>query len=175
MAPRAPEPRDAGGEVPCFAHLAGDGDDLVDEAALAGLVRDLADAVVVADPEGTIVFWNAAASRLFGWPPEEAVGRSLDLIIPARLRARHWDGYQRVMETGHTEYGDRLLEVPALHRDAHTLSIAFTVTLLTRPGERRPVAIAAVLRDDTARWREVKDLRDRLAAIEAGTARPTGR
>jgi hypothetical protein len=71
------------------------------------------------------------------------------------------------METGHTEYGTRLLEVPAVHRDGHTLSIAFTVTLLTREGEQRPDAIAAVLRDDTARRQELLALRDRVATLEA--------
>ena len=79
------------------------------------------------------------------------LGRSLDLIIPERLRARHWDGYRRVMQTGRTEYGTRLLEVPAVHRDGRTISIAFTVTLLKRPGEQRPYDIVAVIRDDTAR------------------------
>ena len=97
----------------------------------------------------------------------EALGQTLDLIIPERLRARHWDGYQRVMETGHTDYGDRLLEVPALHRDGHTISIAFTVTLLAQPGERQPYAIVALMRDDTARRAELKDARERVAALEA--------
>jgi PAS domain S-box-containing protein len=139
----------------------------LDATALSHLLRHLADAVIVADPEGTVVFWNDAAQRLFGWSEQEAVGRSLDLIIPERLRTRHWDGYRRVMKTGHTDYGTRLLEVPAVHRDGHTISIAFTVTLLVAPGEQRPTAIAAVLRDDTARRREVRDLKDRVASLEA--------
>jgi PAS domain S-box-containing protein len=136
----------------------------LDDRALAQLVRDLADAVVVADPEGIIVFWNAAATRIFGWSARDALGKSLDLIIPERLRARHWDGYRRVMESGHTDYGTRLLEVPAVHRDGHTISIAFTVTLLKRPGARQPYDIVAVMRDDTARRTELKELRDRLAS-----------
>jgi PAS domain S-box-containing protein len=160
-------PSDEGGEAPCFAHLEDQLRPAGDERALAQLMRDLADAVVVADPAGTIVFWNRAATNLFGWSEDEAVGKSLDLIIPERLRARHWNGYRRVMETGHTEYGTRLLEVPAVHRDGHTLSIAFTVTLLTREGEQRPDAIAAVLRDDTARRQELLALRDRVATLEA--------
>lgn len=138
-----------------------------DEAASAQLMRDLAEAVVIADPTGTIVFWNRAATNLFGWSENEAVGNSLDLIIPERLRTRHWDGYRRVMETGHTDYGTRLLEVPAVHQDGHILSIAFTVTLLTQKGEQRPDAITAVLRDDTARRHELLALRDRVADLEA--------
>lgn len=136
----------------------------LDDAELAEAVRVLADAVVIADAEGRIVFWNDAATRLFGWPASEAVGASLDLIIPERQRERHWQGYGRVMATGHTDYGDRLLEVPALHRDGKRLSIAFTVTLLRRPGVATPHAIVAVVRDDTERWQEQRRLRDELAA-----------
>lgn len=159
------EPVEEGGEAPCFAHLREELHFGVEGTALGQLVQDLADAVVIADPAGIIVFWNGAATNLFGWSDDEAVGRSLDLIIPERLRDRHWDGYRRVMETGHTEYGGRLLEVPALHRDGHTFSIAFTVTLLTHPGEQRPGAIAALIRDDTARREELLALRKRVAAL----------
>jgi PAS domain S-box-containing protein len=143
---------DEGGEAPCFAGLLDASS--VDDQLLGRLVRDLADAVVIADADGTIVLWNDAATRLFGWTAGDAVGQSLDLIIPERHRARHWEGYRRVMTTGHTVYADRLLEVPALHRDGRRLPIAFTVSLLRRPGLSAPIGIAAVLRDDTERWQE---------------------
>lgn len=122
------------------------------DGALAQLLRSLADAVIIADPAGTIVFWNDAAARLFGWSASDALGKSLDLIIPERFRARHWAAYRRVMETGHTRYGSQLLQVPALHRDGHGFSIAFTVTLLGEPEEHRPRAIAAVVRDNTENY-----------------------
>lgn len=160
---------DEGGEAPCFAHLLEEPDGVSDEL-LVQLVTQLADAVVVADADGTITFWNDAATRLFGWSAAEATGRTLDLIIPERLRDRHWAGYRAVMATGHTSYGNRLLEVPALHRDGRRLSIAFTVTLLHEEGEARPSAIAAVLRDDTQRWQERRRLRDELASFKTGQA-----
>jgi hypothetical protein len=94
----------------------------------------------------------------------------MDLIIPERLRGRHWDGYRRVMESGHTEYADRLLEVPALRRDGRPLSVAFTVSLMLRPGEDRPEGIAAVLRDDTERFEERRRLR-RLAATQGDASK----
>ena len=137
----------------------------LNDEVLADLVRGLADAVVIADADGTIVFWNDAATRLFGWPASEAVGQSLDLIIPERLRDRHWTGYREVMATGHTSYGDRLLEVPALHADGRRLSIAFTVSLLAGPDPDHPAGIAAVLRDDTERWQERRQLRDELTRL----------
>jgi PAS domain S-box-containing protein len=158
---------DDGGEAPCFAHLFEQADA---PTLFAQLAHDLADAVVIADAEGTISFWNDAAERLFGWSSAEVVGKSLDVIIPERLRQRHWNGYKEVMLSGHSEYGTRLLEVPALHRDGHTISLAFTVTLLKRPGEKEPFAIAAVLRDDTERWQERRSLKARVAELEASSA-----
>jgi PAS domain S-box-containing protein len=157
--------RDEGGEAPCMAHLFSEPEQLTD-SDFAQLARGLADGLVIADGEGTIAFWNDAATRIFGWSATEAVGESLDLIIPERLRDRHWTGYQRVMATGETHYGDTLLEVPALHHDGRPLSIAFTVTLLRHPGSDGPFAIAALLRDDTERWQERRELRRRLAELE---------
>jgi PAS domain S-box-containing protein len=162
---------DEGGEAPCFAHLINHAQLTNDD--LADLVRQLADAVVVADSDGVITFWNDAATRIFGWSAAEAVGRSLDLIIPERFRERHWAGYRHTMATGHTSYGDRLLEVPALHRDGHTVSIAFTVTLLFAGGTA-PRAIAAVVRDDTARWHERRRLRAELAHLRGDTPPASG-
>lgn len=133
---------------------------------LAGLVEQLADAVVIADRDGTIVFWNDAAEQLFGWSAEHAVGRSLDLIVPERQRTAHWDGYQRVMEQGESRYAHDLLRVPSLHADGERRSIAFTVTLLTGH-EGEVTGIAAVVRDETERWREEQDLRRRLRDAES--------
>jgi PAS domain S-box-containing protein len=135
----------------------------------ASLVDGLADAVLGADRSGTISYWNRAAERIFGWSAAEAVGAPLDLIIPERLRARHGEGYRRVVETGATRYGEQLLEVPAVHRDGHQLSIAFTVTLLT-DAEGRVARLVAVVRDDTARWEERRRLRAEIAELRANRA-----
>jgi PAS domain S-box-containing protein len=135
------------------------------DALLAALVTELADAVVVADTAGRICFWNGAAERVFGWSAEEAVGASLDLIIPERQRTRHWDGYRSVMSTGTTKYGSDLLRVPSLHADGQRRSIAFTVTLL-KDSEGTVTGIAAVVRDETERWKQEQELR-RLAHTHA--------
>jgi len=132
------------------------------------LLRAAGDAIIAAGPDGSIVFWNPAAERIFGYTEEEALGRSLDLIIPERLRHRHWDGYRQVMQTGHTRYGTEVLRVPALHKDGRTLSIAFTVALLRAPGDGARV-IAAIVRDETSRWSEERALRQRLAELETKT------
>jgi PAS domain S-box-containing protein len=136
------------------------------DTQLAALVRSLADAVIIADAEGTIVFWNDAATRLFGWTPAEAAGQTLDLIIPERLRGRHWDGFHRVMATGVSAYGTKLLEVPAASKNGDALSIGFTVTLLHHP-DATVSGIAAVIRDDTERWQQRRALRAELDSLRA--------
>jgi PAS domain S-box-containing protein len=129
------------------------------------VVEALGDAVVICDRDGVIRFWNAAAERLFGFAPTEALGSSLDLIIPERLRARHWAGFEKALATGQTRYEHDVLRVPATHKDGRTLSIAFTVGLLLGP-ERKVTGLVAVIRDDTKRFAEERDLRKRLARLE---------
>ena len=136
---------------------------------LSQLVTAIGDAIVVADASGAIAVWNPAAERMFGFTQSEALGQSLDLIIPERQRKRHWDGFHKTMQTGETRYGSDLLKVPATHKDGRPLSIAFTVALLSSP-EGRPAAIAAVIRDETSRFNEERSLRKRLAELEAGLA-----
>jgi len=131
----------------------------------AALARAAGDAIVIVDAAGRMIFWNAAAERIFGHREADALGASLDLIIPARYRERHWRGFETVMRTGVTRYGTELLRVPASHKDGRALSIAFTVCLL--PGaDGKPHAIAAFIRDETARWQEEKELRRRLAELQ---------
>ena len=129
------------------------------------LVEALADAVVVADPSGAIRFWNPAAERLFGFTEAEALGNSLDLIVPERFRERHWAGYNRTMATGQSRYANDVLRVPAVHKDGRPLSIAFTVGLLYGP-QGNVTGILAVIRDETARFAEDRNLRKRLADLE---------
>ena len=129
------------------------------------LVDALTDAVIVADPSGAIRLWNPAAERLFGFIEAEALGSSLDLIVPERFRERHWAGYKRTMATGQTRYAHDVLRVPAAHKDGRPLPIAFTVGLLYGP-QRYVTGILAVIHDETARFAEDRNLRKRLAELE---------
>ncbi|MET3918087.1 PAS domain S-box-containing protein [Variovorax sp. OAS795] len=129
------------------------------------LVEGAGDAIMVCDAKGAITLWNRAAERIFGFTEAEALGQSLDMIIPQRQRQRHWDGYNKTMETGITKYGADLLRVPALHKDGHTLSIAFTVSMLFSEN-REVTGIVAIVRDETARFAEERKLRARLQEAE---------
>ena len=132
---------------------------------LKQLVAGAGDAIIVADAKGAITLWNRAAERIFGFTEADALGQSLDMIIPQRQRQRHWDGFNKTMETAVTKYGADVLRVPALHKDGHTLSIAFTVSMLFSPDQKLS-GIAAFVRDETSRFAEERELRKRLAALE---------
>jgi PAS domain S-box-containing protein len=130
------------------------------------LLQGGTEAIILADREGIIRFWNPGAERLFGHPAAEALGRSLDIIIPEPQRARHWAGFHEVMRTGHSRYGEgELLAVPGIRRDGSRLSLEFTVLPL-HDAEGRMEGIAAVLRDVTKRFEEVRSLRRQLAAAQ---------
>jgi PAS domain S-box-containing protein len=134
------------------------------------LVKVIGDAIVVADTGGAINLWNPAAERLFGFTQAEALGNSLDLIIPERLRERHWAGYGKTMASGETRYSHDVLRVPAVHKDGRALSIAFTVGLLYGP-QREVKGIVAVIRDETQSFNEKRNLLNRLAECEGNVAR----
>lgn len=129
------------------------------------------DAIISADREGIINFWNPGAERVFGYSRDEAVGRSLDLIIPERLRKRHWNGYSQVMQTGQSRYGEgEVLSVPALRKDGATISVEFTVMpLKSEVGQM--IGMAAILRDVTMRYNEMRALKRALADVAKTSTR----
>jgi PAS domain S-box-containing protein len=123
------------------------------------------DAIMFADREGIIRLWNQGAERIFGYPAEQAIGQSLDLIIPEKLRVRHWDGYHKTMATGVTRYGSEMLSVPATHRNGIRISTEFSIVMLV-DDDNKPFGVAAIMRDITERHLKEKQLRERLAELE---------
>ena len=123
------------------------------------------DAIVFADRDGKIRLWNGGAERIFGYGESEALGSSLDLIVPERLRERHWEGYQRVVETGETRYGDRLLSVPGIRRDGSRISVEFTVVLI-KGDDGEVEGVAAIMRDATEGWQRERELKRRVEELE---------
>lgn len=124
------------------------------------------DAILFADRDGIIRMWNKGAERIFGFPAEQAIGQSLDLIIPEKLRERHWEGYHKTMSTGETRYGTELLAVPAMHLDGSRLSTEFSIVMVLDDGNK-PFGIAAIMRDVSERHAKEKKLRERLTELEA--------
>ncbi len=132
------------------------------------LVSHIGEAVIISDRDENILFWNASAQRIFGYSQDEALGKTLSIITPERFRERHSKGYFHTMETGKTKYGNTLLRVPALHQDGRSISIAFSVTMIFDDHDQ-PIAIAAIIRDETERFQEERKLKEKLASLENNT------
>ncbi|MEO6946764.1 MAG: PAS domain-containing protein [Nitrobacter sp.] len=129
------------------------------------LLQSTADAVIVTNLDGAITVWNAGAVRIFGHTVSEATDRSLDLIIPENQRARHWAGFREVMRTGQSRYSDGdILAVPALHKDGRRISLEFTIAPV-KDAAGRITGLVSVLRDVTARFDEIRELRRKAAAV----------
>ncbi|WP_448204866.1 PAS domain-containing protein [Azospirillum sp. sgz302134] len=127
------------------------------------LLNSPAEAIAYSDRDGIIRFWNTGAERVFGFTAEEALGQSLDIIIPENQRQRHWDGYDQVMKTGESRYGSGdLLSVPATRKDGSRISVEFTIVPL-KDANGAMLGMAAVMRDVTARFNELKTLRRQAA------------
>ena len=141
------------------------------ETLAAAVLSTTSDAIVATDRDGVIRYWNPGAERIFGHSREAAVGQSLDLIIPENLRARHWQGYRNVMQTGESRYGHGdLLSVPGLRKDGTRISVEFTIVPL-RDEDGKVEGMAALMRDVTQRFEEMRALRKELAARTGGERR----
>lgn len=121
------------------------------------------DAIVASDGKGAITFWNSGAERIFGFAREEALGRSLDIIIPEQLRERHWAGYREVMGGRKSRYGEGdILAVPAIRKDGSRISVEFTIAPMYDAGGKM-TGMASILRDVTKRFEELRALKKMLA------------
>ena len=129
------------------------------------IIENSQDAILFADRDGIVDLWNSGAEAIFGYKAEEIQGKYLDLIIPEKLRQRHWEGYQRVMKTGENRYGKELLKVPAIRKDGRTISIEFTI-MLVRNRQNEIIGTAAIIRDVTERWKQEKELKKKLKFLE---------
>lgn len=136
------------------------------DALARAILATASDAIIAADRHGIITFWNPGAERIFGHPSTEAVGQSLDLIIPERLRAAHWRGFSEVIRTGESRYGSGdLLSVPSIRSDGQRISLEFTIAPL-HDAQGHMTGMVAILRDVTSRFQELRTLRRRLAELD---------
>ncbi|MDR1994189.1 PAS domain S-box protein [Azonexus sp.] len=132
-------------------------------------IEQMADALICSDHLGIILRWNAAATVLFGHSPAQALGQSLDLIIPENLRAAHWSAFDRAMETGVTRLNGRATVTRALTADGGAVYVEMSFAVVT-DGNGKAIGSVAIARDATKRRQEERELRERLAALERGAA-----
>lgn len=133
------------------------------------IIENSQDAILFADRDGIIELWNSGAEEIFGYTKEEVQGKSLDLIVPEKLRQRHWEGYHTVMKTGKSRYGKELLKVPAIRKDGTSISVEFTI-MLVRNLRNEIVGTAAIIRDVTERWKQEKELKQKIKLLESKSA-----
>ena len=126
------------------------------------ITEQLADAVIHSDVDGIIRGWNAAAESLFGFPKNEAIGQSLDLIIPERLRAAHWAGFNRAMARGMTQHGGRATVTRALTRGGEAIYVEMSFAVVSVE-DGKAIGSVAMARDVTKRHTAERQLRERLA------------
>ena len=142
-------------------------DEITNEELCRQIVQACNDAIIYSDREGIIRLWNSGAEQMLGFSAEEAIGQSLDIFIPENQRARHWEGYFKVMQTGLTRYAKELLAAPSLRKDGTRISTEFSMTII-RNAAGEIAGTSAVMRDVSARWQKEKAMRMRLAELEKG-------
>ncbi len=129
------------------------------------IIEDADDAIIFTDSDGVILLWNKGAVEIFGFDTAEALGRTLDIIIPDAMRTRHWDGYRRVIETGETKYTGHFLTAPGLRQDGSRISLEFSI-LIVRDKDKNPVGVAAIIRDVTEKWEKEKEMKSYISELE---------
>ena len=147
---------------------------MTDDSWFATIIDQAPDAIIVSDRQGRIQLWNAAAERLFGHASAQAIGESLDIIIPERLRAAHWRAFDRAMESGQTRYGGRTLTTRSMRRDGAKQYVDMSFALIKDETGAVTGALAFV-RDATERHESERAMRERIAQLErsSGVTRPS--
>jgi PAS domain S-box-containing protein len=138
----------------------------MDANELARLLIDQApDAVIYADRLGIIREWNPAATTMFGFTAEEAVGQSLDIIVPERFREAHWRGYERALNEGRTKYSAQALPTRSARKDGSTIYVELTFAII-HDGNASVIGALAHARDISERWEREREQRRRLQVVE---------
>lgn len=138
-------------------------------ATASAILRSMPEALIFCDLEGIIRVWNGGAEKVFGWSATEAVGQSLDLIIPERMRRAHWDGFNQAIERGGVKPGRTSMITRSLHKSLESIYVDMSFEMV-KDEQGRMLGSLAVARDATARFTEEKALRKQLAELTAKPA-----
>lgn len=140
-------------------------DKTLDLTVFQAVAEQAPDAIIFVDTRGIIRFWNESANIVFGYSPVVALGRSLDLIIPDRLREAHWRGFYRAIEFGQTRPGSQAFATRAVHQDGDKLYVELSFAVIKdRAGT--VVGALAIARDITIRYVADATLKKRLCELE---------
>ena len=128
------------------------------------ILQSMPEALVFADLKGIIQRWNPGAENVFGFTATEAVGQSLDLIIPERMRKAHWEGFNKAIERGGTLPGRTSAITRAIHKSGDPFYVDMSFAMVKDPAGKL-IGSMAVARDATKRFQEEKELRRQLAEL----------
>lgn len=134
------------------------------------LFEQAPDAIVFADRDGIIREWNAAAERIFGQSAADAIGQSLDLIIPEQYREAHWRGYERALAAGETKYSGQAMPTRSMRRDGETIYVELTFAIV-RGADGTVIGALAHARDISERWAREREQRRRMRELEEQAGR----
>jgi PAS domain S-box-containing protein len=129
------------------------------------IVEQAPDAIIFADRDGAIRVWSRGAETVFGYAAAEVLGKSLDVIIPERLRGAHWEGFRRAIDTGQTKYGNRVLTTRSVHKNGGKLYVDLSFGLV-KDAAGAVTGALAVGRDSTAHYLAEGAPRTRVANTE---------
>ncbi len=131
------------------------------------LIRAMPEALIFSDLRGFIVRWNHGAEEVFGFSTAEALGQSLDLIIPERMRQAHWEGYHKALARGDVLPGRTSMITRSLHKSGESIYVDMSFAVVKDP-QGRVIGSLAVARDASKRFAEEKNLRRQLTELSAG-------
>lgn len=135
------------------------------QSLLKSLMEQGSEALIYADHEGVIRVWNAGAEKIFGHTADEAMGQSLDIIVPEKLRAAHWKGFHAALESGHMKYKDQVMTTRAVHKDGSTRYVDLSF-FLVQDAQGKSLGSLSVARDCNERYLKDRDLKAKVAALE---------
>jgi len=139
------------------------------ESTAVHILRSMPEALIFCDLEGIIRVWNGGAEKVFGWSAAEAVGQSLDLIIPERMRKAHWDGFNQALARGGVKPGRTSMITRSLHKSEEFIYVDMSFEMV-RDEAGQMLGSLAVARDATKRFNDEKALRKQLAELSAKPA-----
>lgn len=140
---------------------------------LVTLMEQGSDALIYADKEGIIQVWNHGAENIFGHAPAEAIGQSLDIIIPEKLRAAHWKGFHAALESNTMKYKDQVMTTRAVHKDGSTRYVDLSF-FMTHDDQGQPLGSLSLARNVTERYLQERELKKKLADFQTAAPSASG-
>ncbi len=131
---------------------------------LESIFNGVGDGILFCDTHGIIKMWSRGCEKIFGYTDKEAIGKSLDIIIPEKYRKTHWDGFFKAVEKKESKYSDDLLSVPAIRKDNKSISIDFSIAIIKEQEEL--IGFGAIIRDVTRQFQEKKQLKKELEELK---------